>query len=441
MKIGPFNLAWRGQAIEGKAEALTIDQLMARFEVANVTGAGVLVTPETCMQSPTVLAIVTAISRRISTLPVEVIRKSTSNGRARKEVLPNHPVAKLLAAPNNWQDANQFWLDASSQLVRYGNFFAHKSRGTTGPILALFPINSSAVSVRQETDWSVLYEYSTIGNSYERLPPERILHARGPARDFLKGDSPVMDMKEAIGLEIMAEKMGASVFGNAALPSIIFKFAEGAQGFKTEEERARFVQSFQEVYAKKGRFTAALLPKGIEVDDATGIDNEKAQYTETRQYQRTVIAAGFGVPVHMVGDLSKGTFNNVEQQTLDFVLNVVMPYCQAFEAAMERSLLTKEDRASGVIIRFNLDAVIRGDFKTRQDGLNIQRMNGVISANDWRERENMNPIPESDGGNDYWRKGPSGQDAAAPGGPGAQGTTPPTQDNSGNQDGGNATGA
>jgi HK97 family phage portal protein len=412
MKIWPWG---SGRAIEGKA-GVSLDQLIARLDAAWATASGVAVTPETCMQSPTVLAIVTAISRRISTLPIQVIRKHVIAGRDRKELLPNHPVAKLLAYPNDWQDPNQFWLDATSQLVRYGNFFAHKSRGTTGPIRALLPINSGGVSIRQETDWSILYEYTIAGGDYQRLPPDRIMHARGPARDFLKGDSPVQDIREAIGLEIMAEKMGASVFGNSAMPSIIFKFADGAQGFKTEEERSKFVESFQAVYANKGRFTAALLPKGIEVDDASGIDNEKAQYTATRQYQRTVIAAAFGVPVHMVGDLSKGTFNNVEQQTLDFVMNVVLPYARMFECAMERSLLTDSDRTSGVIIRFNLDAIIRGDFKSRQEGLNIQRQAGVISANDWRERENLNPISEDDGGDEYWRKGPSGQDAAPPGG-------------------------
>jgi hypothetical protein len=148
--------------------------------------------------------------------------------------------------------------------------------------------------------------------------------------------------------------------------------------------------------------------------DTIDIDNEKAQFLATRQYQRTVIAGAFGVPPHLVGDLSRGTFNNVEQQSLDFVINVVLPYARMLEAAMERSLLTPEDRRAGIIIRFNLDAALRGDFKSRQEGLNIQRQAGVINANDWREHEDMNPISEEDGGEEYWRKGPSGQSAEPP---------------------------
>lgn len=438
MKLGPLTLSWRGGAAGVKADGLTIDQVIQRIEAAFRTTAGIAVSPENCMMSPTVTAIVTAISRRIATLPILVIRRTVEGGRATKELLPNHPVARLLARPNDWQNPNQFWLDATSQLVRWGNFYCFKSRGVTGPVRQLLPINPGGVNVRQEIDWQVVYETSTPDGSYQRLTPDQILHARGPARDSMRGDSVVMDIRQAIGLEIQAELMGASVFGNSAQPGIIFKFSDGAQGFKTEEERSKFVDNFQAIYAREKRYSATLLPKGIEVDSSAPIDNEKAQYILTRQYQRTVIAAAFGVPVHMVGDLSKGTFNNVEQQTLDFVLNVVLPYARMFENALERALLTDQDRTSGVIIRFDLEAILRGDFKSRQEGLNIQRQAGVISANDWRERENMNPLPEEDGGNDYWRQGPSGQTAEPPaGGQATEGTegndNPNAQPEAGNQ--------
>jgi HK97 family phage portal protein len=429
MKIGPFSFTWGQKQTTG----LTIDQVMSRIETALMTTAGVAVTPENCMQSPTVNAIVTAISRRISTLPVLVMRKMQSGGRATKEALPNHPVAKLLARPNDWQDPNEFWLDATSQLVRHGNFFCMKSRGTTGPIRFLLPVRADAMQVRQETDWSVVYEGSTPDGSYVRLSPDQILHARDTARDFLRGDSKVIDIRDAIALEIAAERMGASVFGNSALPSMVFQFEDAFAGFKTEEERAKFTEDFQTVYAKKGRFSAMLLPKGIKIGQSATVENEKAQFIQTRAYQRTVIAAAFGVPVHMVGDLTKGTFNNVEQQTLDFVLQVVLPYARCFENAMERSLLTDEDRRSGVIIRFNLDGVLRGTFTDRQTGLQIQRQNGVISANDWREQENMNPLPEADGGNEYWRQGASGQSANAPGGDTPPTPEPATEGNEGNE--------
>lgn len=391
-----------------KSQGASLDTILRRLEAAYDTFSGVTITPENCMTSPTVNAIVTAISRRIATLPIRVMKTTTSKGRTRKEELPSHPVAKLMKAPNDWQDSVGFWLDATSWLVRYGNAYWFKSRGQTGPIRQLVPLRPDAVAVEQDLDWKVTYRASTAGGGQEVYTIGQLMHARSAARDGFKGDSPVMDIREAIALEITAERMGASVFGNSAMPSMIFKHGAESAGFNSDEEEKKFIEDFQNAYSKKGRFKSMILPHGM---DVTGfpVENDKAQFLATRQHQRTVIAGAFGVPPHMVGDLSKGTFNNVEQQSLDFVLNVVLPYVRIFEAAMERSLLTDEDRREGVIVRFNLEGALRGDFKSRQEGLKIQREMGVISPNDWREIEGMNPIKEDDGGETYWVKGPSGQ--------------------------------
>lgn len=409
MKIFGFDIRF------ARKDGLTIDQVIRRLAGVHETFSGITVTPENCMQSPTVNAIVTAISRRIATLPIKVLRKTTSNNRTRKEEMPNHPVQKLLANPNDWQDRVTFWLDATSALVRHGNYYAFKSRGQTGPVRQLIPFLPSSVTIDQDLDTlAISYRASFANGAQDIYRPSQIMHARTAARDMVRGNSPVMDVREAIALEITAERMGASVFGNSAMPSMVFKHGATSLGFKSAEEEKQFIDDFQAAYSKKGRFKSMILPKGMEMDTVS-VDAEKAQFLVTRQYQRSVIAGAFGVPPHLVGDLSRGTFNNVEQQSLDFVMNAVLPYARVFEAAMERSLLTDEDRRSGIIIRFNLDAALRGDFKTRQEGLNIQRQAGVINANDWREEEGRNPISKEDGGEEYYRQGPSGQSANPPG--------------------------
>lgn len=365
--------------------------------VAAQQGMSDAVTPENCMQSPTVHAIVTAISRRIAVSPVHVYRKATKNGLDSKERLPNHPVAKLLAYPNKWQSRNDYWLDATSALVRHGKYFAWKSRGSTGPIRELLPIKSSNVTVTQDRQtWRVGFTYDGA-----ELEPSKLHYVRGPARDFVNGDSPVKDVSQAIALEIAAERFGSTFFDNGAIPLLIFKYMQGTGRFKSEEDEKKFIEDFQGQFSGRKRHRALLLPKGIETGDPIKVENDKAQFLETRKYQRTVIAGAFGVPPHLVGDLERATFNNVEQQDSDFTLNVVLPVAQAFEAAMERDLLTDEDVNSGVVIRFNLDSILRADFKSRQEGLQIQRRNGVINANEWREIERMNPLSDEDGGNDY----------------------------------------
>jgi HK97 family phage portal protein len=358
---------------------------------------GSAVTPENCMQSPTVHAIVTAVSRRFAVTPVHVYQKGTSNGRDSKEKLPNHPVSKLLQAPNSWQTKVDFWQDATSWYLRYGNFFAYKSRGSTGPIRELLPIAPHRMTVEQNDEWQVTYK----ADGVREIPQSKMLHARGPARNGFLGDSPVNDIKTAIALDIAAEKFGQSFFENGAMPLIIFGLQQGSSGFKTDEEKEKFKADFQEKFGGKNKFKGMVLPKGFDKPFSLPIENDKAQFLETRKYQRTVIAGAFGVPPHLVGDLERATFNNVEQQDSDFTLNVIMPIGRSIEAALERDLLTPEDRNSGIIIRFNFDAILRADFKSRQEGLQIQRRNGVISPNEWREIESMNPIAEEDGGDEY----------------------------------------
>lgn len=398
MKLFGFN-------IERKAD-LTIDQVIHRLEAIFATSSGVAVTPTTCLESPTVQAIVNAISMRVATLPIHVYKKTVKDGRAIKEPQPSHPVAKLLANPNGWQTNVAYWLDAVSTTVRYGQFVAVKGRGITGPIRKLWPVLPSSVQWVQDDSLEVSARVTTASGKQRDYAMSDLHHVRGAARDFLNADSPVVLAREAIALEIAAQRFGANFFGNGAMPGLIFSYMQGTKGHMSAEQRSSFIRSFSENYGKTGRFKAVMLPQGIDKPEQLNIENDKAQFLETRKLQRSVIAGLFGVPPHLVGDLDRATFSNIEQQSSEFVEKVVLPYCRMFEAAIERDLLTAEDRSSGVIVRFNLDAALRADFKTRQEGMKIQREMGVVSANDWREREGMNP---REGGDEYWEQGPSGQ--------------------------------
>lgn len=390
---------------------VSLDTLIKRLEIAYETSSGVAVTPDNCEQSPTVKAIVTAVTRRFAVMPIHVYLKTTSKGRDTKELQPSHPVERLLNKPNSWQARTSFWMDSVSWLLRYGNVYCFKAQGKTGPILRLIPLHPSTTYPKQDSSsWNVTYMATLENGGVREMEPWEVLHVRLSARDGLKGDSPVMDVREAIALEIAAEKFGATFFGNGAMPGISFKYTEGSAGFKTDEERKAFLDEFQERFNRRGRFRAILPPKGLELGTPIPIENDKAQFIQLRQLQRTIIAGAFGVPPHLVGDLSKGTFNNVEQQGIGFKTDVILPLCRMFEAALERDLLTDDDRRRGIIIRFNPDGDLRGAFKERQEGLAIMRQNGVINANEWREEDGRNPRPD-EGGEEYYATGPSGQTA------------------------------
>ena len=381
------------------------EQVLMRLIAAQEGIVGKTVTPDTALASPTVHAIDTAISRRLSVTPIHVYRKGTKDGLDTKEKLPNHPAAILLRKPNEWQTATDFWMDAASVWTRWGNFYAYKAQSGTGRTMALIPLIPGDVEPRLEDNRNFHYLVSEGGQQIE-YTPDKILHARQRAKNFYEGNSPVTDIQTAIMMEILAEKFGESFFRNGAVPMQIFRYMDGFRPFQNAEEEKKFTEDFKEAFSGSKRFNAMMLPYGIETSDGVSVENDKAQFIESRKHQRTVIAGAFGVPPHLVGDLSTSTYNNVEQQDKDFTMNVVLPVAKSFESALERSLLSDEDREDGIIIRFNLNSILRADFKSRQEGLKIQREMGVINPNEWRETEGMNPREDGD---TYYEQGPSGQ--------------------------------
>jgi HK97 family phage portal protein len=409
MKLFGFEFGTKGQG-----DTYSIDQIIARLDAALTTASGVVVTPDTAEESPTVQAIVNAIAMHFQALPVHVFKQTVSEGKVVKERLPNHSVAKLLARPNSWQTSADYFGDSAATFVKHGKFFAVKGQGMTGPIRSLTPVHPSCVVLEQDSNMNVTARITTEGGMRQRVYEMwEVHHVRQRSADFLNGDSPVFKAKDAIALEIAAQRFGSEFFGNGAMPGMVFKYLENFRGHTSEDQRKEFIRSVEASYGKGKRFRAMLLPHGIEEAQQVEINNDKAQFLDTRKLQRNIIAGAFGVPPHLVGDLERGTFSNIEHQSQEFLNKVILPYARIFEAAMERDLLSDDDRRMGVVIRFNLDAIQRADFKTRQEGMKIQREMGVINANEWREREGMNP---REGGEEYYEQGPSGQNmgAAAP---------------------------
>ncbi len=393
-----------------KDAGLSINTVIARIEALQASASGVTVTAENCMQSPTVAAIIGQVTKRMSTLPVHVYETGEKNGRATRERIRNHPLENLLRAPNDWTDSTSWMLDAVSQYMRHGNYVAVIGRGQTGPVRKLWMQNAGNVRVKLDNDTKTLsYEVYNQRGGVNRYGIDEIFHVRGSSRDGIWGDSFIELCRGAIALEIAAENMAGAAFGNGAQPGMVFEFEPGVAGFKDDEARDKFVKEFTTATSGRKRFASMLLPKGIKVGQAIAHDYEAVQMLTSRQYQRTVICGALGAPPHLAGDLAKMTFGNSEQVSLDLVQGLLLPVVKSFEAAFERQLLTDDDRRKGRVVRINLDAALRGDFKSRQEGLAIQRDRGIINPNDWREHENMNPIAAKDGGETYWKDGPSGQ--------------------------------
>ena len=220
------------------------------------------------------------------------------------------------------------------------------------------------------------------------------MHIPGLGFDGLVGYSPIAMAKNAIGMAIACEEFGAKFFANGASPSGVLEHP----GTIKDPQRVR--EAWQSQFGGSSNAgKVAVLEEGMKYSPI-GISPDQAQFLETRKFQIDEIARIFRVPPHMIGDLEKSTFSNIEQQSLEFVKYTLRPWVSRWEQAMSQALLTPEERTR-YEIHFNVDGLLRGDYESRMNGYAVGRQNGWLSANDIRELENMNRIPEEEGGDLY----------------------------------------
>ena len=226
------------------------------------------------------------------------------------------------------------------------------------------------------------------------LDPSEVLHIPGLGFDGLVGYSPIAMAKNAIGMAIACEEYGAKFFANGAAPGGVLEHP----GTIKDPQRVR--ESWQSTFGGSGNANKiAVLEEGMKYTPI-GISPEQAQFLETRKFQINEIARIFRVPPHMVGDLEKSSFSNIEQQSLEFVKYTLDPWVIRWEQSIQRSLLSKDEKAM-YFVKFNLEGLLRGDYQSRMNGYAIGRQNGWMSANDIRELENLDRIPAEDGGDLY----------------------------------------
>ena len=225
------------------------------------------------------------------------------------------------------------------------------------------------------------------------LSQDEVLHVPGLGFDGLIGYSPIAMAKNAIGMSLAAEQYGALFFANGATPGGILEHP----GIVKDPVKLR--ESWHAQFSGTNRHNVAVLEEGMTFQQLS-IPPDQAQFLETRKFQIDEIARIFRVPPHMVGDLEKSTFSNIEQQSLEFVKYTLNPWCVRWEQAMNQQLVLPSERAQ-IFTKFNVDGLLRGDYQSRMNGYAIGRQNGWLSANDIRELEDMNRIPTEQGGDTY----------------------------------------
>jgi HK97 family phage portal protein len=364
------------------------------------TTAGKTVNERTAMQATAVYACVRILSEAIAGLPLRVYRYRTDGG---KEKAVEHRLYYLIHnEPNPEMTSFVFRETLMSHLLLWGNAYAQIIRDGRGQVLALYPLLPNKMDVSRSASGELTYTYRRDAEE-SRINPDsgtvvlrrdEVLHIPGLGFDGLIGYSPIGIAKNAIGLAMATEEYGASFFSNGANPGGVLEHP----GVVKDPKRVR--ESWNAVYQGSGNaHRIAVLEEGMKFQ-SIGIPPEQAQFLETRKFQLNEIARIFRVPPHMVGDLERSSFSNIEQQSLEFVKYTLNPWVMRWEQALQQALLLPSEKLR-YFIRFNVDGLLRGDYQGRMNGYATGRQNGWLSANDIRELEDMNRIPNEDGGDLY----------------------------------------
>lgn len=352
--------------------------------------SGKRVNEKTAMTMSAVYSCVRILSETLASLPLHIYEVSET-GTAKALT---HPLYKVLHdEPNTEMTSFIFRETLMTHLLLWGNAYAQIIRNGKGEVLALYPLMPDKMKVDRNEQKEIIYFYQTGEGQQVQLSSQDVLHIPGLGFDGLVGYSPIAMAKNAIGMAIATEEYGAKFFANGATPSGILEHPGTVKNPQAVRE------SWSKGFSGSNTHKVAVLEEGMKYTPISIAPNE-AQFLETRKFQINEIARIFRVPPHMVGDLEKSSFSNIEQQSLEFVKYTLDPWVARFEQAMTRRLLSANEK-NQYRIKFNVDGLLRGDYESRMNGYAISRQNGWMSANDIRELENLDKIPAENGGDVY----------------------------------------
>lgn len=380
---------WRRRPMERRALG---DEAFGGLFAPAVSEAGIYVTPDTALRVATVFACVRVLSESIASLPCLLYERL---GRERRRAIdrPLYSVLRYLA--NGELTAFEFFDDAMLDLTLRGNAYANVERDGSGEVRALWPMRVRDTSV-ERVGGELRYIWTDADGASRVFLRDEVLHVRGASKDGVLGMATTTEAREAISLATVAEAFGARFFANDASGGVVLEFA----GKLSDAARERLSKSFDERRKGKRQHSTVVFEEGLKANKIQHTP-EASQFLETRKHQVAEICRVFRVPPHLVMDLERATFSNIEHQGIEFVEHTLRPWLVRWEQAFYRDLLTEPEQQL-YFVEFLVDALLRGDQVARYNAYAIGRQWGWLSANEIRERENLYPlIPEEAGGENY----------------------------------------
>ena len=367
--------------------------------MTNQTASGKSVTPTSALQLTAVYACVRILSESIAQLPLHLYRYE-ENGSKVKAV--DEKLYYLMHdEPNREITSYTFIESMMMNLCLTGNAYAQIRRNGRGEVYDLWILRPDRMEVSRDSAGNLRYQYSMQADEspdgkdkFIQLSPESVLHIPGLGYDGLKGYSPLTIARNSIGSAMACDEYASRFWSNSATPSGVLEHP----GKLSDPTRVR--DSWRAAYGgPKNAGKVAVLEEGMKYVPIS-ISPQEAQFLETRKYNIEEIARIYRIPPHMLADLEKSSFSNIEHQGLEFVQYTLTPWLRRWEQYLAKALLPAEQKQTH-FFKFNVDGLLRGDYSSRMNGYAVARQNGWMSTNDIRELENMNRIPAEEGGDLY----------------------------------------
>ena len=366
----------------------TLERYMAWAFGGGASASGIVVNPQTAMQSAAVYSCVKVLSESVGMLPLNLYAKKGTT----RTLQVNNPLQTILHdAPNDWQTSVEFWEMMVVSLLLRGNAYAYVVRAPSGRVVELLPLHPDMVRVNMGSNWKLEYQITMPDSTFQTFYAGEIFHIRGMTINGWMGLSPIAYARESIGLALAPEKFGGQLFRTGAKMSGVLEHP----GKLSKDSYERLKNSFDEAHSGENAHKTALLEEGMKYSKVS-MTADESQFLDTRKYQRSEIAAIFRVPPHMIGDLDKATFSNIEQQSLEFINYSLMPYLVRIEKAIKRDLMTPTERKS-LTAKFDVSALLRGDASARSALYHAGILDGWMTRNEARDAESalgivLNPI-------------------------------------------------
>ena len=376
---------WLGKKILGSAWDDMIASFLRGDDVPVVDGQ-IPINMNTAMRYSAVFACIRVLSETLASLPIPLYRKKPDGDRESMNDLGIYDI--LHNRPNEEMSPFSFKEMCMVALNTGGNAVAEKQYSKYGDLVGLYPYKWTMTSIDRDKNTGKL-QYKIRGDTQERiLSREQVFHVPGLSFDGVIGLSPIEYATSAIRLGLSYETFGNSFYKNGMNPSIALEYPNEL----SEEAFKRLKADLDKAYAGLANVGKALIAEGgAKVKELT-IKPADAQLIESKHFQIEDIARYYRVPLHLIQDLLRATNNNIEHQSLEFVIYSMMPWVKRWEEAINMQLLTRKERMAGYYFEFKMDALLRGDMKSRSESYAVGRQWGWLSVNDIRRLENQNSI-------------------------------------------------